>query len=125
MLSALSKASSINVGSHGLRPSGVPGSFTSPARIGVWLPLQKIRRSERLLFPVPYCSILACVNGQSGREENKASAQDLTSAQKATSFSRTSCNLLMQLGENFVFAARHGEILQKISGAAIQITKKT
>src|SRR5208282_5509944 len=52
--------------------------------------------SERLLFPVPYCSILACVNGQSGCEENKASAQDLTSAQKATSFSRTSCNLLMQ-----------------------------
>jgi hypothetical protein len=30
----------------------------------------------------------------------------------------------MQLGENFVLTARHGEILQKISGAAIQITKK-
>jgi hypothetical protein len=28
------------------------------------------------------------------------------------------------VGENFVLAARHGEILQKISGAAIQITKK-
>jgi hypothetical protein len=26
---------------------------------------------------------------------------------------------------NFVLAARHGEILQKISGAAIQIAKKT
>jgi hypothetical protein len=28
------------------------------------------------------------------------------------------------MGENFVLAARHGEILQKISGAAIQIAKK-
>src|ERR1017187_6766153 len=85
----------------------------------------KMRRSERLLFPVPYCSILAWVNGQSGCAEKIASAQDLTSAQKATSFSRTSCNWLMRLGGNFVFAARHGENLQKISGAAIQKTKKT
>ena len=98
ILSALLKASSIKAGSYGLRPSGVPGSFTSPARTGVWLPLRKMRRSERRLLPVPYCSILAWVNGQSGREANNASAQDLTSAQKATSFSRTSLDLLMPLG---------------------------
>ena len=97
LLSALLKASSIKAGSKELRPSGVPGSFTSPARTGVWLPLRNIRRSERLLLPFPYCSILACVKGQSGREENNASAQDLTSAQNATSFSRTSFDLLMQL----------------------------
>jgi hypothetical protein len=30
----------------------------------------------------------------------------------------------MQLGENFVLIARHGKILQKICGAAIQMATK-
>ncbi len=52
------------------------------------MPLRKMRRSERLLLPLPYCSIFACVNGQSSRMANSASAQDLTSPQKATSYQR-------------------------------------